>query len=207
MTVSNVSASGVDVTQLLQALVQRRSAAAVQNAQPAGPPSPPSLDDIENRLEKQAQVAGIDVSKLHALRPKIESAVTGALKNYANSDDTSDPMEIVRNAIETTLKENGIDPQQLQDQFGGGPGGPGGAGGPPPGGGPGGPPPGGGPGAGSGPSGPPPQRTDASRRSSADIQEVKQKILAAIEASKDGTIDLSALFSDLPVGSGVNVQV
>jgi hypothetical protein len=204
MNIGNVSGSAVDVTQLLQELTQRRSAAAVQNVQPAGPPSPPSLDDIENRLEEQAQVAGIDVSKLHALRPKIESAVTGALKNYANSDDTSDPMEIVRNAIETTLKENGIDPQQLQDQFGGGPGGPGGAGAP---GGPGGPPPGGGPGAGSGPSGPPPQRTDASRRSSADIQEVKQKILAAIQESPDGTIDLSALFNDLPVGSGVNVQV
>jgi hypothetical protein len=185
MSIGSVSGSGaVDATQLLEVLTKQRLESA-QNTRQSGPHGPPSLDEIENRLEEQAQAAGVDVSKLHDLRPKIEAAVTEALKSYATSDDTSNPMDIVRNAVETTLKENGIDPEQLQQQFGEGLGGPGGAG---------------------GPGGPPPQGAQDPGQSSLDLQELKQRILAAIQESPDGTIDLSSLFSDLPVGSGVNVK-
>jgi hypothetical protein len=104
------------------------------------------------QVEAAAKKAGVDLNAIEGLRDKVQSAVETALKENQGKSQ-SEVMEAVQTAIDQTLEDNGIDPEELESQLTAlqsqmPKGTQGMQGGPPPGGPPpGGPPPGGPPGA------------------------------------------------------------
>ena len=95
------------------------SAAALLGSQPATTTAPPQVPPAAMRRRIAAHTAsGTNSSTvdLTDLRSQIETAVTNALNNASATDDPSDLLQAVHNAVDSTLQANGISPQQLNPQ-------------------------------------------------------------------------------------------
>jgi len=74
---------------------------------PGGPPpGGPGGADLESRFNDAAVAAGLDAGKTDELQSKIKSAIGQALEN---SDGSTDPRQTIQDAIDSLLKEYGVD--------------------------------------------------------------------------------------------------
>ena len=124
-SISSISSSGVDITQLLQRIAaQKESSNTNQTGQPDGTPPP----DFENKFSEALTTIGVSEEDATTIQEDVKSAIASALDGCEESED---PREAIKAAIDDTLEEHGIDPAAVQEQFQA-QGGPEGAGGPPP---------------------------------------------------------------------------
>jgi trimeric autotransporter adhesin len=94
------------------------SAAALLGSQPATTTSTATSSSGSDASGNNNGASGSNSSTvdLTDLRSQIETAVTNALNNASATDDPSDLLETVHNAVDATLQANGISPQQLNPQ-------------------------------------------------------------------------------------------
>jgi hypothetical protein len=95
---------------------------------------PPSEEEMAADLCSKIGETGVDVEGLN-LEEELTDAITTAVAKAQESGDTTDMRKVIEQAIDDTLKENGLDPEAIKEQLrpAGGPGGPQGGGGMPPG--------------------------------------------------------------------------
>jgi len=97
--------------QMLQELA-RKQAEGMGNA--GSPPEESRRAELESGFEDALVAAGLDSSKLEEVKSAIQSAVSSALNT---SDGTTDPREVVGQAIDRVLKEYGVDTDKLKEQM------------------------------------------------------------------------------------------
>jgi hypothetical protein len=68
------------------------------------------------QIETAAKKAGVDLGAIEGLRDKVQSAVETALKENQGKSQ-SDTMQAVQTAIDQTLEDSGVDPEELQSQL------------------------------------------------------------------------------------------
>ena len=98
---SSVGSTGSDVT---SATAQLRAYASDTNAQAKR----------KAAMDAALTAAGADPSKLPDLEKQIQAAVQSSRKN---SDGTSDPKTAVGDAVNSVLKQNGLDPAKFDAQM------------------------------------------------------------------------------------------
>jgi hypothetical protein len=77
---------------------------------PTGSMPPFDPEQMQAKFKAAAAAQGVDTSALAGLEDTIRSKVQETMQNGGSFDD-------VRSAIDGVLKENGIDPQRLQEQM------------------------------------------------------------------------------------------
>ena len=76
-----------------------------------------SNDSPLSAMRSKLEASGVDVQKLDSLQDKIKSAVTTAIQNSQNSGGTTDMQQVIQGAVDKTLEDNGIDPNQLKQEM------------------------------------------------------------------------------------------
>lgn len=71
------------------------------------------LSDFETELENE----GVDTEKLKGLQDEIAAAVSTALQQAEESGDTSDLKQVVQDAVNQALEDNGFDATELTQQM------------------------------------------------------------------------------------------
>ncbi len=107
---SSISSVGSSISALTQQ-VQSQSGSRAQHPRGGRPPEPTA--EMKAQFESAAKSAGIDVDQLNSLQSKIEDAVKNAVDNSSGTD----PREAIQSAVETVLKDNGIDPEDLKSKL------------------------------------------------------------------------------------------
>ncbi len=105
---SSISSVGSSISAFTQQ-VQSQGA----NRPPHGGRPPEPTAEMKAQFESAAKSAGIDVDQLNSLQSKIEDAV----QNAVESSNGTDPREAIQSAVETVLKDNGIDPEDLKSKL------------------------------------------------------------------------------------------
>ncbi len=100
------------MTSLLQNLAQRQ-----QGVSRTGGPSEAQKAAFDAKFEEAAEAAGVDSDKISGLRDQIQSAITSTLEEAQSSGDTSSLKDNIKTAVENVLKENGIDPEDLESRL------------------------------------------------------------------------------------------
>jgi hypothetical protein len=91
------------------------------------PPPPPSTDSSSSTdssytngtdpLSQALESMGITGDDLTSLLDQINTAVGTAVQSAEDSGDTTDFQTIIKNAVDQTLEDNGIDPKDVQAQM------------------------------------------------------------------------------------------
>lgn len=104
--------------------------------QGAGPPMGPppegaegSQDPGQEALAEALEASGVEGEELEDVLNQVQTAIDTALAEAEESGSSADRDEVIRNAVDSTLEANGIDPATVQENMPAPP-----AGGPPPGG-------------------------------------------------------------------------
>ena len=101
--------SGVSATSPYDRLPQLSGAG--RTPREGGGPPPISPEKMAEKVKAAAAEQGVDVDKLDDLQETIQKTVHETLQNGGSFDD-------VKSAIDGVLKDNGIDPEKLQEQLG-----------------------------------------------------------------------------------------
>ncbi len=109
--ISSIGSSGNSLSIILQRLEGANSQSGGLSVSGDSNASP--LSAMRSKLE----ASGVDVQKLDSLQDKIKSAVTSAIQNAQNSGGTTDMQQVIQGAVDKTLKDNGIDPNQLKQEM------------------------------------------------------------------------------------------
>lgn len=109
--ISGIGSSGNSLSIILQRLDGANSQSGGLSVSGDSNASP--LSAMHSKLE----ASGVDVQKLDSLQDKIKSAVTSAIQNSQNSGGTTDMQQVIQDAVDKTLKDNGIDPNQLKQEM------------------------------------------------------------------------------------------
>ena len=109
--ISGIGSSGNSLSIILQRLDGANSQSGGLSVSGDSNASP--LSAMRSKLE----ASGVDVQKLDSLQDKIKSAVTSAIQNSQNSGGTTDMQQVIQDAVDKTLKDNGIDPNQLKQEM------------------------------------------------------------------------------------------
>lgn len=184
--VSSVGSSSLDAYQRIRQMAAAQASSRAKE--------PPSDEEMAADLCSKIEETGVDVEGLN-LEDELTEAITTAVANAQESGDTTDMRKVIEQAIDSTLQENGLDPEAIKEQLrpAGGPGGPQGGGGMPP-------------------AGPPPEGMggvgDSSSSSSTDedddsdditsLDELTQQLLAQLwNTDSESSMTLSGLLLDM----------
>ena len=119
--ISSVSGYGTNSYQWLQQIAARFSeqvgeTTSASTASTASTDSTNSIDSTDSTSSSSTSAADTTTST-DSLKNQIESAIISALENAEQSGDSTNFQTVVKNAVESTLKANGIDPDQLQQSM------------------------------------------------------------------------------------------
>ncbi len=109
------SSSSSELLQILQQLA-RKQAESTEDVTLTQPPQPDESRqaEFESRFEEALIEAGLDPARLDEVRNEIRAAISTAL---SESNGAADPRELVRQAVEATLQNYGVDTDKLREQM------------------------------------------------------------------------------------------
>jgi hypothetical protein len=106
--ISSVSSYGSNPYQWLQQLNSLSSTQSTDS-------STASTATSDSQLVYTIDVSGVDSDQFDTLKDQIKTAITSALQDAEKSGDTADFRKLIKDAIEKTLKDNGIDTNSLKE--------------------------------------------------------------------------------------------
>ena len=113
-SIASVGGSGSGIAQMLQRLAQQRGGATGASPFGGSPPNDSQRAEMESKFKDAALAAGLDPKAADGLQDEIKSSISDALKN---TDGTNDPRQAVQDAIDSTLKKNGVDLEKFKSQM------------------------------------------------------------------------------------------
>lgn len=100
--VSSVGSSSIEAYQRIRQMASAQSSSKVKG--------PPSEEEMAADLCSKIGETGVDVEGLN-LEEELTDAITTAVAKAQESGDTTDMRKVIEQAIDDTLKENGLDPE------------------------------------------------------------------------------------------------
>lgn len=125
---SGISSASGYTSSLYWSQYQATSTSNTRSVGMSGRSGPPPVPDFTSALE----AVGVESSEADELQEQLKSAISSAIAEAEESGGTTDLRDVIRNAIDETLKANGIDPEAVEEQMQPPMGGPGGMPPPPP---------------------------------------------------------------------------